>query len=281
MAFADPRIEQGRPQRLSTRVRRLTATNAGPMTGPGTNTYLVGDTELAVIDPGPAEPAHIQAILEACGERLRWILVTHTHPDHSPAARELARATGARLLGNTIENDGFQDASFSSEHAFDHDECLHTDEFTLRALHTPGHVDNHLCYLLEDEGLLFTGDHIMQGSTVVIIPPAGDMQAYIDSLRLLLDYPLQALAPGHGQLITAPREEVDGLIRHRLDREAKVVAALERLRRGTLDELVAPVYADVDPSLHPVARYSLWAHLIKLGREGRAVEEQEYWHWRG
>lgn len=277
--LTDPVIEHGRPQRLSPRVRRLTASNAGPMTGPGTNTYLLGEREVAVVDPGPADAAHIESILAACGQQLRWVLVTHTHPDHSPAAQILAERTGARLMGNVLADDGFQDQTFTSDHAFAHDELLQTEEFTLRALATPGHVDNHLCFLVEEDGLLLTGDHIMQGSTVVIIPPAGDMKAYIDSLELLLDYPLEALAPGHGQLIQEPRREIEGLIRHRLTRENKVVKVLSETGSGDLDSLVAPVYDDVDPKLHPVARYSLWAHLIKLRKDGRAEQRGERWYW--
>lgn len=276
-------ISHGKPIRISPRVQRITAGNSGPMTGPGTNTYLVGEREIAVVDPGPVEPAHIQGILDAVGDRLRWILVTHTHPDHSPAAQALRKATGAKLMGNTLQpDDGFQDMGFVTEHAFTHDERLASDEFTLRAIHTPGHVDNHFCYLVEEDGLLLTGDHIMQGSTVVIIPPHGRMGAYIRSLELLLDYPLKALGPGHGTVIEDPVAEINYLVQHRLQREAKVVKVLAAAQRGNLEALTRQVYDDVDPGLHPIARYSLLAHLIKLAEEGRAAaEDEDHWVWRG
>ena len=271
-------ISHDKPVQLTQRVSRITASNAGFMTGPGTNTYIVGHRQLAIIDPGPADPQHIDHLLAAVGDRLKWILVTHTHPDHSPAAAALAAATGAQVMGNKLtDNDGFQDDSFTPLASFQHDQCLSTDEFTIRALFTPGHVDNHLCYLVEEDGVLLTGDHIMQGSTVVIIPPHGDMKDYIDSLQLLLRYPLTALGPGHGFLIENPREEIQYLIEHRLGREAKVVKALQSAGSITLDALVPLVYDDVDNSLHPVARYSLWAHLLKLQKEGRVAEQAEQW----
>ena len=271
-------ISHDKPVQLTERVSRITASNAGFMTGPGTNTYIVGHRQLAIIDPGPADPQHIDNLLAAVGDRLKWILVTHTHPDHPPAAAALAAATGAQVMGNKLtDNDGFQDDSFTPLASFQHDQCLSTDEFTIRALFTPGHVDNHLCYLVEEDGVLLTGDHIMQGSTVVIIPPHGDMKDYIDSLQLLLRYPLTALGPGHGFLIENPREEIQYLIEHRLGREAKVVKGLQSAGSITLDALVPLVYDDVDNSLHPVARYSLWAHLLKLQKEGRVAEQAEQW----
>ena len=271
-------ITHGTAVQVSEHVRRITASNAGVMTGPGTNTYLVGKEQVAVIDPGPAEPAHIDGILNACDGKLCWILTTHTHPDHSPAAVALAEATGAQVLGNKLpDNDGFQDDTFSPDKSFLHDECLTCNEFTIRALHTPGHVDNHLCYLVEEDGVLLTGDHIMQGSTVVIIPPHGDMKAYIDSLQLLLDYPLQQLGPGHGYMIEKPIEEIQGLIDHRLGREAKVISSMQGRGEKQLEDWVPLVYDDVDPSLHPIAKFSLWAHLLKLEKEQRARIDNERW----
>lgn len=271
-------IVHGRPVRVSDRVRRITAGNRGLMTGPGTNTYLVGDAQIAVVDPGPDDADHVDAILEACGDRLTWIIVTHTHADHSPAAAALARATGAVVLGNTLsEDDGHQDRTFNPARALAHDECLSAAGFTLRAIHTPGHVDNHVCFLVEEDGLLLTGDHIMQGSTVVIIPPYGDMQAYIESLRRLLYYPISALGPGHGLVIDTPAREIEGLIAHRLSRETKVVDSLHAAGGATLESLLPRVYDDVDACLHVLAKYSLLAHLIKLEKEQRAVRDGEQW----
>lgn len=263
---------------LSPLVRRLTAPNPGPMTGPGTNTYLVGRDDIAVIDPGPAIDSHISAILAAGHQRIKWIIATHTHPDHSPAAKLIAEATGAMVMGNLLSaNDGRQDDSFAPHAAFSHNQLLATEQFTLRAILTPGHVGNHVCFLLEDEGLLFTGDHIMQGSTVVIVPPYGDMSDYIASLQLLKHYAITAIAPGHGSVIDQPAEEIDGLIRHRLKREAKVVAVIQQLGEGSLQSLTPLVYDDVAASLHPIAEYSLWAHLIKLQQEERVEPSGERW----
>ena len=263
---------------LTPRVRRVTANNPGIMTGPGTNSYIVGQRELAIIDPGPADQPHIDALLNAVGNRLKWVLVTHTHPDHSPAAKALVAATGARLLGNVLAtNDGLQDDTCVPDQSFRHDELLDTDEFTLRALLTPGHVGNHVCYLLEDDGVLMTGDHIMQGSTVVIVPPHGDMKDYIDSLTLLRNYPVKRIAPGHGDLITDPQKEIDYLINHRLGREAKVIERLTQLAPVSLETLTSSVYDDVDPALHPVAQHSLLAHLLKLEREERVHQHDDLW----
>ena len=259
---------------LSQRVRRIVAPNPGPMTGPGTNTYVVGETDLVVVDPGPAEPSHIDAILNCVGDRLRYIACTHTHPDHSPAAAVLADATGATLVGRTTADDRHQDLSFQPASQIEDDECVTGEGWTLRAIRTPGHVDNHVCYLLDEEGVVFAGDHIMNGSTVVIVPPGGNMAHYIASLRRLLDYDVKVVAPGHGELIPDCRGEVEKLVRHRLLREAKVVGALSD-QAQSLDDLVVTVYDDVDPMMHEWAKLSLLAHLIKLGDERRTVKTAE------
>jgi glyoxylase-like metal-dependent hydrolase (beta-lactamase superfamily II) len=265
-------LDHGIPFRLNSRVRRIVAPNAGVMTGPGTNTYLLGDDEVAVLDPGPAIQSHIDAILEAGGDRIRWIVCTHTHPDHSPAWQAVAAATGAEVIGASPPDDMFQDDTFAPDKELQHHDVLETSEFTLRAVHTPGHVGNHFCFFLEEEGMLFAGDHIMNGSTVVIIPPSGDMKAYIDSLQLLLDYPLKFIAPGHGEIMDDSRSVVEWLVNHRLKREKKVVTSLQALGRTPLDALVKVVYDDVDTSLHKMAKLSLSAHLIKLRQENRAVQ---------
>jgi len=267
-------LEHGVPFRLNSRVRRLVAPNPGVMTGAGTNTYLLGNDAVAVLDPGPAIAGHVDAILEAAGDRIRWVVCTHTHPDHSPAWEAVARATGAEVLGPLPTDDMFQDATFQPSRELRHDDVLATPEFTLRAVHTPGHVGNHFCFFLEEERMLFAGDHIMNGSTVVIIPPGGDMKAYIESLQLLLRYPLRLIAPGHGEVMEDSRAIVEWLVNHRLERERKVIEGLRRLVRAPVEELVKVVYDDVDTGLHEAAKLSLTAHLIKLHREKRAVHHE-------
>ena len=267
----------GVPVDLTPRVRRITAPNSGPMTGPGTNSYLIGHERIALVDPGPAIESHIDALIATVGDRLHWIFVTHTHRDHSPAAKAVAAATGAELIGNIIPNDGFQDPTFVDARAVADDECLSTDEFSLRAVHTPGHVSNHVCYLVEQDRMLITGDHVMGGSTVVIIPPAGDMAHYIRSLKRMLDYDLKNLAPGHGDLIEAPHDEARRLIAHRLKRERKVSDVLAVAGPCPISTLVPVVYDDVDQSLHGMAAKSLHAHLLKLVSDGRASVDDEVW----
>ncbi|MFV0513898.1 MAG: MBL fold metallo-hydrolase [Jhaorihella sp.] len=265
-------FEHGVAFRVSERVRRIVAPNPGVMTGPGTNTYLIGQEQLAVVDPGPAIDEHIEAIVAAGEGRIRWILCTHTHPDHSPAWQALAAATGAEVLGALPADDPFQDDSFAPTVELSQNHLLATPEFSLRALHTPGHVSNHYCFLLEEEGMLFAGDHLMNGSTVVIVPPGGDMKAYIESLRLLATYPLASVAPGHGEMMPDPQAEIVQLIEHRLKREHKVVAGLAQLGRVDGDALVKVVYDDVDPARHEWAKLSMAAHLIKLAQEQQVKE---------
>jgi glyoxylase-like metal-dependent hydrolase (beta-lactamase superfamily II) len=275
-----PAIVPGQVTQLSPLVRRVTAPNPGMMTGPGTNAYIIGTDALALIDPGPDIDVHLKALLDAVGERLRWILCTHTHMDHSPCARALKAATGAELIGRSAPPGGTQDAKFAPDRVFENGDVLDCGSFTLRALHTPGHASNHLCYLLDYEQVLFTGDHVMQGSTVVISPPDGDMVAYLKSLTALLDLDIVKIAPGHGHLIDSPHDEARKLIAHRLRREQKVVAAFAAHNPATLDQLVPVVYADTPTRMHGVARRSLHAHLIKLQHEGRVELNGEYWKLR-
>lgn len=252
-------------------VRRITAPNGSAMTGAGTNTYLLGKKEIAVLDPGPIYDSHIDAIIEAGAGNIRWIIVTHTHKDHSPVAAILAKRTGAELIGCVMdEADSFQDETFKVANNIRDGELFKTDEFTLEAIHTPGHVGNHFCYLLHEDGILFAGDHIMDGSTVVIIPPSGDMKDYLDSLAKLRQHTLQAIAPGHGNLMPEPLKVIEGLTRHRMMREQKVISGMEKLGESSLLGMLSTVYNDVDKGVLFYARFSLWAHLLKLERDGRA-----------
>jgi glyoxylase-like metal-dependent hydrolase (beta-lactamase superfamily II)/8-oxo-dGTP pyrophosphatase MutT (NUDIX family) len=264
------------PKRLDRYVTRIVAANPGVMTGPGTNTYLVGEEALAVIDPGPLLDEHVRAILAAADGRIRWIVCTHTHRDHSPAAAALKAETGAQLIGRPARPGDRQDGTFAPDHApQDGERLVLADGVALQAIHTPGHASNHLCYLLEPTRMLFTGDHVMQGSTVIIDPPDGDMRAYLASLDRLLELDPAILAPGHGYLIGTPQREVRRLIAHRLARENKVRAALEALGPATLEALVPEVYDDVDPRRHRAAARSLLAHLEKLIAEGTVCRDEE------
>ncbi len=279
MPAADLPIRPGEPVRLSGRLWRLTCGNAGVMTGPGTNSYLIDAADgWTLIDPGPMDADHLRGLRALAAAPIRRILVTHTHPDHSPGAAALRQRTGAVLLGRPSAQARGQDTTFIPDRELADGERIELGpDMTLRVIHTPGHASNHLCYLLEPEGVLFTGDHIIQGSTVVIDPPDGDMAHYLTSLERLLGENLVALAPGHGTLITRPHEALRALIAHRLRREARVLAALRAGSSADLTALVAQVYLDVPPALHPLAARSLLAHLLKLRAEGRAHSHQGYW----
>lgn len=265
---ASDELVAGKPKRLDPLVTRLLAPNPGPLTGPGTNTYLVGGQQLTVIDPGPADRAHVEAILRAGAGRIQLILCTHTHPDHSSAATELAGATGALLAGR-VASPGGHDVPVTFDRPLHDGDILGVGGATFKVIHTPGHASNHLCFLLEETGMLFCGDHIVQGSTVVIPPPDGNMRAYIESLRRLAEADCRILAPGHGYLLGEPRSQAERLIRHRLAREEKVRQGL-RVAGGkaSLVALLGTVYGDVPQAMHPVAQRSLKAHLDKLLEDG-------------
>jgi glyoxylase-like metal-dependent hydrolase (beta-lactamase superfamily II) len=289
-------LQPGRLVRLSPRVQRLVAPNASLMTGPGTNSYVLGSPPVAVLDPGTDDPAHLGR-LRAAVPALHFVFVTHTHRDHSSGARTLSNATGAPIIGLPPPSDGLQDMSCVPSIEAHHDRVFwlnghageaspaesarhaiqSPDSTRLRAIHTPGHASNHVCFLLEEEGLLFSGDHVLEGVTPVILPPDGDMAAYLHSLEVLKSYRPRAIAPGHGRVLADPIRAIDGIVAHRGRREAKVLAVLDAMGCGELDALLPKVYDDVRPELLPIARYSLEAHLLKLEREGRAAYEHGGW----
>lgn len=281
-------IQPGVAVRLSPRLIRVTAGNGSVMTGPGTNTYLLGGgeaNEWAVLDPGPEDEAHLEAVLAAAPGAIRWIFATHTHMDHSPLAMRLKALTGATVHGRVADHSEWQDTGFAPDVVLEGNERFVLPgpdgaSSSLVAIRTPGHASNHVCYLLEEEKLLFTGDHVMQASTVVINPPDGDMAAYVASLRELLDEDVEWLAPGHGFLMAEPKRAMQWIIQHRLKREAKVIATLGRLGGADEQRLLERVYDDVAPRLHPVALRSLRAHLYKLRDEQQAVQDPADGRWR-
>ena len=269
-------MEAGKVVQITPLIRRITAGNGSVFTGPGTNTYLVGDEEVTVIDPGPAMGEHIDTILKA-SKKIKQVLVTHTHPDHSPGVRLIKEALDVPAFGMLTKTTKNQDRTFIPDRVLKHGELFKEKEFTLEVVHTPGHASNHLCFILQEEKFIFSGDHIMSGSTVVIGPPDGNMKQYIESLEKLKDYDVEKIAPGHGDILESPHQVADWIINHRLEREKKVFSALQDATRGTPESLVERVYADVDASLFPIAKASLLAHLIKL-EEDKVIkrEGEEY-----
>ncbi|WP_420194786.1 MBL fold metallo-hydrolase [Marinobacter sp. GH_1] len=271
-------IVPGEPVEVAAGVVRLTAPNPGMMTGPGTNTYILGFERFTVIDPGPTNEAHIEKILEVTGGVVDQVLVTHTHLDHSPAVSVLKERTGCRVFGWPAPEGAGQDQSFKADDEPEHGDLIVSEAGILKVIHTPGHASNHLCFLLTDQELLFSGDHIMQGSTVVINPPDGDMKAYVESLYELLEEPVRFIAPAHGFLMGQPEAVIDYLITHRLSREHKIFRALEALAPVSLKDLTAKAYDDVPAAIHGLAARSALAHLLKLEAEHRAYQSDNLWH---
>ncbi len=262
---------------LGTAVQRIVAPNAGLMTGPGTNTYLLGISEIAVLDPGPDDVAHLRAVLRVAAGRIRWVIVTHTHRDHSQLAQVLAKETNATLIGLPAPQDGRQDETFVPQHRPLDGERMQLGDVSLTALHTPGHASNCVCYLLASERLLFTGDHVLEGVSPVILPPDGDMSAYLQSLEKLGEHDFERIAPGHGGVMDNAKCVLDSLRTHRLTREKKVLRVLGVLDGANLDRLTPAVYDDVPAERHPWAKLTLEAHLLKLAREGRVTETGGGW----
>ena len=267
-------------QSLSPLVRRVLAPNPSPFTFTGTQTYLVGQSDIAVIDPGPDDPAHIAGIVAAAnGARISAIVCTHTHRDHSPAAPLLKHATGAAIIGCAplvLEDAGPRaDAAFDPTYAPDRvlkeGETLDGDGWTLQAVATPGHTSNHLCFALLQEKALFTGDHVMGWSTTVVSPPDGDMAAYMASLDKLLTRDDAVYYPAHGEPVTRPQRFVRSLMGHRKQREGQILRLLGE-GVGAVSEMVPRMYAGIDTRLYGAAGRSVLAHLIDLRDRGRVVE---------
>jgi recombination protein RecT len=273
-----------RPVPLLRNVQRLTAPNPGVMTGPGTNSYLVGDpaTGYIAIDPGPADPEHLDKLWRAAGGDIRMIVCTHSHPDHSPGAAPLqalcVQAGKARppILGLPSAPTARTASTFTPDRSLQNNELLALDgqapegniTHTLRVIHTPGHAANHLCLLLVEDALLFSGDHILNGSTTVVDPPDGNMADYLDSLDKLdavcAEHGVEFILPAHGYVLGDARGAIAKLKAHRLAREAKVLAAMQALPQGSMEDWVRHAYADVPPRMWPVAQRSLLAHVERI-----------------
>lgn len=262
---------------LAPGLRRIVAPNPSMMTGPGTNTYLFGNRQIAVLDPGPRLGIHIDDIIDKAGAPIRWVLATHTHPDHSPGVKLLADRTDAEILGMLPPHGEHQDTSFRPTQVLSDGDRLETDEFVLEAVHTPGHASNHLCFRHAATNWLLTGDHVIDGSTVVINPPDGNMRQYLDSLQKVKSLQPAALLPGHGEKIDEPEQLVDWIIQHRLEREALVLAAVVAKPGLTTRALVPKVYRDVPKNVYAWAERSLLAHLEKLEEDGLVVSRRGTW----
>jgi glyoxylase-like metal-dependent hydrolase (beta-lactamase superfamily II) len=266
-------------ERVSPLVARVLARNPSPFTFKGTGTYIVGREDVAVIDPGPDMPEHIAALERALeGRRVSHILVTHTHIDHSPAAKWLKEFSGAKTHafgphGSGKADDGVKieeggDMEFVPDVAVRDGDAIAGNGFVFECVFTPGHTSNHMCYALKEERALFTGDHVMGWSTTVVAPPDGDMAQYMASLKKLLPRDDEILYPTHGAPVTEPKPFIQAYIGHRLEREAQILACL-REGISTIPDMVARMYADVNKRLHPAAARSVLAHLIQLTADGR------------
>jgi glyoxylase-like metal-dependent hydrolase (beta-lactamase superfamily II) len=270
---ASPRLVPGVPSALSPLVRRIVAPNPGPFTGPGTNTYLVGIDEVAVIDPGPDDEQHIDAIIGASmKERVRWVVLTHTHPDHAPGTTRLVKATGAEVLAYGKRLD--KDSTITPDRAIGEGDTIEGTEFGLDVLHTPGHAPNHLCFLLEEERVLFTGDTVLDGMFSVVSPQrGGDMAQYLESLGRMEKLRLSRLAPGHGDVIEDARPRIQEYVAHRHDRERQVLTLLKQQGPAKIPDMVTTLYADreLHPKLVEAAGWQLHAHLLKLKAEGKVT----------
>jgi glyoxylase-like metal-dependent hydrolase (beta-lactamase superfamily II) len=265
-------FEYGKTAHLSKLIRRVIASNPGPFTYTGTGTYIIGHGDVAVIDPGPQLPEHERALDQAlANDRVTHVFVTHHHRDHTPLAHPLAQKHGCQVYGfgaptrsgEETQLEEADDTSFRPDVELVDDQIIVGGNWTMTALHTPGHTSNHMCYALQEENTLFCGDHIMAWATSVVIPPDGHMGDYLDQLRRIRDLDFDTIWPTHGPAVRETRVFLNAYIEHRLKRESQI---LEQLNRGPQDikQLVATMYAEIDKRLHPAAAYSVLSHLIHL-----------------
>jgi glyoxylase-like metal-dependent hydrolase (beta-lactamase superfamily II) len=272
-------FEYGIAEQITPRVRRVIADNPGPFTYTGTGVYIIGDKNVAVIDPGPQTPNHIAALdkaLEGC--TVTHVLVTHHHSDHSPMALPLARKHGCKVYGygkqihapegGEVRLEAGDDLTFNPDIDIRDGYVVNGDGWTIEAIHTPGHTSNHMCYALKEENILFSGDHIMGWSTSVVSPPDGHMGDYLNSLEHIRERNFATIWPTHGAAITEPAPFVDAYIAHRHKREAQILDVLDQ-GVTKITDMVKMLYADINPRLHPAAAHSVLSHLIYLCETGR------------
>jgi len=268
-----PDLTPGVPSALSPLVRRVVAPNPGPFTGPGTNTYLVGIDEVAVIDPGPDIKSHIDAIVGASmRERVRWVVLTHTHPDHWPGTARLVKATGAEVLAYGKHRD--KDADVVPDRVIGEGDTIEGSEWGLDVLHTPGHAPNHLCFLLEEERVLFTGDTVLDGMYSVVNPArGGDMAVYLDTLQRLRRLRLTRICPGHGDAIEEPRARIDDYLAHRKQRGQQILRLVRKRDGIRIAEIVETLYRgqDLPEPLVEAAGWQVHAHLLDLKAAGKVT----------
>ena len=277
----DVEFEYGVVDQVSPLIRRVICNNPGGFTFHGTGTYIIGQGEVAVIDPGPLDDDHIAALERAVqGETVTHILITHTHRDHSPAAAPFKKLTGAPTYGYgphggdrggpKVEEGG--DYEFVPDHVIKDGDVIEGKGWTFEAIHTPGHTSNHICFALREENAIFTGDHVMGWSTSVISPPDGNMSDYMNSLRKILTREEEIYWPTHGPAITGPKAHVEAFITHRSGREDAILECI-RDGRNTIPAMVEVMYADVDKRLHRAAGRSVFAHLLHMAETGRVTAD--------
>lgn len=263
-------LRHGMVEAVAPGVQRLIAPNPSPMTGPGTNSYVVGSGPCAIIDPGVNDDAHLDALVAAAPGEIATVLVSHAHPDHTGGARRLAERLGVPVQAHATRLQGVRDKAFVADRFLVDGDCVALGEMTLEALHTPGHAADHLCFFWREAGLLFAGDTVMADVTVVILPPDGGMTAYLQSLTRLRELPIKRIAPGHGRMLDDALVVLAQIVEHRLAREAQVREVLNEDGQTSADAIAARLYPDLDPRLRGMAAAQVESHLIRLAELGEA-----------